>query len=574
MTKDELVRQLVSEFGSDERARIEEFVASLSDRQVAMYAQAGPGSLGTDFNRHLDRKEATTSRVARATGQTEEAASRQVQETEARQQAIDRANAEGDFGLLAYLAGGQTSQWIQDRTKGRPLDQATKDDILADYNLARPEAAVETWAEFEMAVDTNDPTARQAFLRNFAGSGEAFRRVMTGDGYRLVREDHWRVASETFAGVENRNMLARIVNVANMAGVSKEEDSEWVWVAALAQAHGVLRDANRAPAGPRKPTTPEGKAAEGVRQAASDAFAKVTGGRSRATQEDLTQRARDQWKNEGVPTFRLMRLTDSWKAAQVRYGDPALALIATVDRDLAESIYENGEASAEEAQKVNQILGRAGVSPERLEAMGVYADPMKWAAMTQPLAMTRSRQPRVASVTLPDPEAVRQSMKSMWNSWFGRDPSADEVARFRGSVESAMRAEGSSRLAQQPGGGKANPFKGQFPDAGPDVLVTDEDVNVEARKRSLAQSLPEYQRLFGRKDTGITEEEYMAQFDMAAASLFGSSHALGFREKSAGMMSGNIQTTLGQLAGSAQAMENSTFRQRMARAAEVFARNT
>lgn len=137
-----------------------------------------------------------------------------------------------------------------------------------------------------------------------------------------------------------------------------------------------------------------------------------------------------------------------------------------------------------------------------------------------------------------------------------------------------MRAEGSRKLGQLPSARRINVFKGETPPEAQNVLITAADVDADARQRRLAQSLPEYQRLFGRKDSGMTEEEYMAQFEMAASSLFGSAYGAKWSEKSAGMETGNIQTTMGQLAGSSAALDNSTFRQRMARAASVFARNT
>lgn len=570
MTRDDVVRLLVEQ-GVD-RESAERYVESLSDREISVYSQPNSASATgstagvffQDYSQWQDQVDAQVGAVAEENNISEAEAAEAIDDAEARQERAQEALAEGDVITASIEAGGSTSQWILDRTNGAPVEKEDQDEIIAAYNEAS-DAPVETWAEFQARVDYGDPTAQQAFDQTWVAGADSFRRVRTPTGELLIRDEYWTAAEDVFRGINNRNFLGRVIATAQRAGVSQgEEDSQWAWLAAVAQANGVISQANRGP----------GAATSSPTQRALEVAQASPGQRVDAARLAAADSQSRFMQNRVGPERSLNRLTEQWKAAQVRYGDPALALIATVDRDLAEAIFENGEASAEEAQRVNEIFLRAGVSRENFARMGVYIDEMKWAALTTPGFASGGGGGNTATVTLPDRESVRQSMKSMWNSWFGRDPSEDEVASFASSIEGAMRAEGARKLGQLPSARRINVFKGETPPDPQNVLITAADVDADARQRRLAQSLPEYRRLFGKKDSGLTEEEYMAQFEMAASSLFGSSYAAKWSEKSAGMETGNVQTTMGQLAGSSAALDNSTFRQRMARAASVFARNT
>ncbi len=99
------------------------------------------------------------------------------------------------------------------------------------------------------------------------------------------------------------------------------------------------------------------------------------------------------------------------------------------------------------------------------------------------------------------------------------------------------------------------------------------EFDISSRIDSWLQGLPIYQKLYHNKPAGLSEGEYKQQFVAGASSILGAQTA-DPQTIHAGMQTGQYQTTVGAAAVSEQAKENSTWMERLARAANTVAANT
>lgn len=145
---------------------------------------------------------------------------------------------------------------------------------------------------------------------------------------------------------------------------------------------------------------------------------------------------------------------------------------------------------------------------------------------------------------LPDPVQVQQAAKDLYRSLFLEEPDEATLASLSATVSSAI-------------------------SSAPD----NQNVDIEARIRQSLEGSSQYKKYYGKKPGGMTEAEYRTQFGAAQQSILGAETA-GNAAVRLGMQEGQYQTAVGAAAGTKEAQNNSTWLERLARAAQNVARNT
>lgn len=251
-------------------------------------------------------------------------------------------------------------------------------------------------------------------------------------------------------------------------------------------------------------------------------------------------------------------------------GDDTLALIATVDPELAGRVKNNPRSlTAEQRTKLGTILAKAKWDPDLLAKQGLFIDTEKLAFIQSIATDADGKTP--VEVTLPDQAAVKQSVQTLFRAWFQREPDEREVVSFTDSINSAVVSKATAD--HQAALDVYNPLNPST-HGGQPLVVTKEQVDPQARMEDMARAMPEYQKLFGQKSGNLSEEQYAQQHSGAAQRLFGLEGAGQSEAIRAGMEQGSTQTTMGALAGSHEATQNSTFQERMARVAQAIATMT
>lgn len=248
------------------------------------------------------------------------------------------------------------------------------------------------------------------------------------------------------------------------------------------------------------------------------------------------------------------------QALQSKYGDWSLAYLAIHDPELADAIYNQGGPTREQAARAQELFFKGKWDPQTLASMGFYIDPTKYAAILDAEQYEGRRRAAAApDVKLPNRDRLEEGVRSLWRSWFQRDPNQGELDSFVNSIHGMVR---SAAVA----GSAGNPFKGQEFQPG---RVTEQEIDPQATLLAQARQTEDYRRLFSQMREGLSEEEYVAQFRAASGALLGAEEAGGDAIR-AGMESGSLQTTIGHIAGTREYLEqNSTLRQRIARAAQL-----
>lgn len=145
---------------------------------------------------------------------------------------------------------------------------------------------------------------------------------------------------------------------------------------------------------------------------------------------------------------------------------------------------------------------------------------------------------------LPDPVQVTQAAKDMYRSLFLEDPDEATLASFSAQINSIVSAAPSNQ-----------------------------NVDVSAQIRGIAEKMPQYQELYGKRPSGVDEADYRAMMESGQRSMLGNELA-GNAATKLGMRSGKYQTAVGATMGTSEAWDNSTFMGRLAAAAQVVGRNT
>lgn len=295
------------------------------------------------------------------------------------------------------------------------------------------------------------------------------------------------------------------------------------------------------------------------------------GGIARAGERTVDPAARRTGQDrEGRQAARAVGARRRYEAYYRQFNNHGLALVAMRNDKLAEQIFENPQAALANprvATMVEQIFLDAGYTREQWNAQGDAFDGDLWGSL---LGSAGGRGgPQVEVVNLPDDAALEESMRNLWRAWFRRDPSAEELAGFTTHIDGLFTAEAQRVQAEAGAGGAGNPFKPE-PGGAPANLVFSRNVDAGAELMQRARQSQDYRRLYGKKPSHLSEEEYAQRFDQTARSFAGntvtSDDAVG-----AGMESGDTNTVTGRLLMNPEVFDqSSTFRDRMFRAARVF----
>lgn len=255
----------------------------------------------------------------------------------------------------------------------------------------------------------------------------------------------------------------------------------------------------------------------------------------------------------------LFDLGESLEAGRRRYDDWTMALIHSHDERLAAQLFDDPYSlNGDQREDIRQIL--VDFDPNALAAAGFGRVDLEKFGFIQ--SLTPDGGASAQSVTLPDQGALDESMRTLYRSWFQRDPAPDELQRFRGQVNGQVRAQFTSQ--------QVNPLKGERPGAPGES----ETINLSTAPAEFARQTDEFSLLFGNKPSGLTEEQFVGQFRNSAQALTGS-EAVDPSNIRAGMISGDIQTTVGRtFADQLNEQNNSTFMGRLARAAQTVQRST
>lgn len=230
---------------------------------------------------------------------------------------------------------------------------------------------------------------------------------------------------------------------------------------------------------------------------------------------------------------------ERYRAQLAGYGEanPLAALVALQDKALADKMTTVG-LTDDETFTVQRLL--KGVDPADL---GLVGDKLVRYTIDYKKAQAGGGGGR--EIVLPDRNKIAEGFRELYRSWFKVDPADGELESLISDV-----------TAQYVGAQQSN--------VSPDLAS---DMVARTRQTDL------YQRLFAKKVGGASEEEYVGQFEGTARQLLGNEIADPSAIQ-AGMASGQVGTTVGAVAGSKQAFENTTFRDRLAQAAQLVSRMT
>ena len=239
-----------------------------------------------------------------------------------------------------------------------------------------------------------------------------------------------------------------------------------------------------------------------------------------------------------------------YKLGLDKYGDPLLAYLSTFDESLASRlVVADGNVSAEDQTAMGQLLLDGFGQASGGDAQGAADVLMQLGQFTSNSALKKAlgKQavgPKGPVVQLPDPEKIRQATQEVWQSLMLGDP--DEATY--NSIITAI----NSNVAQNTNAAYAG-----------GTTVT--DLDPMAKIKAEAQQTSIYHELFGNKPQGMSDAEYVGMQKQGVASMLGNETDPNLVR--AGMRSGNYQGAVGSTLGSSQAWQNSTFMDRLARAA-------
>jgi hypothetical protein len=220
--------------------------------------------------------------------------------------------------------------------------------------------------------------------------------------------------------------------------------------------------------------------------------------------------------------------------------NPLAALVATANEELGNKMRTVG-LNKGEMMSVQRML--RGVMPEDLDLV----DDLGW--YSEEAVASRGRGGggggSQRQIVMPDRVKIGEGFRELYRAWFRSEPSSEELEAMISGIE-----------AQYVGEVSAN-----------------REFDFEARMKEQARGSGLYARLFGNRPAGVSEEDYVRQFEQAGAEFLGGELASDQAIQS-GLSSGSVRTTIGSIFGSKAAFENSSFRERVAKAAEVMNRLT
>lgn len=488
----------------------------------------------------------------------------------------DRRAVEQELSLRFEDLSPQTLDLLQQRLGYIP-DPKELEEIVRAYEA-------ETG---ERVTDLNQIVADEAKARlvaDLAGDKAredtgwvASKTYMLGDGTEFTLGlDTLDVAARAFDMDEGQ--IAAIGEIANMYGMRRADGTGIAWqpLAALIRATG--QDFKGETKDTRTELLRRARALRSERVALEEKVDKLPPGspaeqamrrqiavmRAQEQQATLDWRAaapgvtgssgRDQNNSPAALVARYQRMLQQYN------GNEAMAFLGTVDEGLAARLAEvgkteDGQVDWADARLVGQYISQAfpgSASTDDLigdlVALG-YGEAAGSGTVAGLLELLRAQagigQGGAGRIKMmPDRTAVRQAARDFYNQLLLDEPSEGQLDSF---VETVM-----SQAAGRP---------------------DDENFDINARIRAVVEATPGYQELYGNKPGGVSDAEYQGMMRAGQQSMLGNEIA-GNQAAKLGMRGGKYQTAVGAAAGTSEAWDNSTFLERLARAANVVSRNT
>jgi len=265
--------------------------------------------------------------------------------------------------------------------------------------------------------------------------------------------------------------------------------------------------------------------------------------------------------------YNIRELGERFKNGLTRYEDAGLAYIHAVDPGLAERMafsYENdGVVPQTDQAAAARIIAKAGFNgPEELAAAldgsgWVERGSYRWFGAASDMFGSGddggSGSERV--ITMPDPEAVRQGVKSLYQQVFLEDPTEAELQQFGSQVTDILVANQRSERK-----------------IGDDTI--NQETDIQAQLQGIFEGTDAYRQLYSHKPGGMSETDYSNMFRVGAQQILGPEGVASTDALRSGMMTGDLQTTLGSVIGNEENWDNSTWMGRLARAATAVAGKT
>src|SRR5215207_8262443 len=346
------------------------------------------GNEKKDANDQVAAKVAGATQVGNAAGAAKAADQNQdqtIDENERRAAGLDE-----QFGAQldeALNAANPTPPWIVEAFGGEPTEAQLDEYLaaLADEGVSYSDISkvIQTPLNVGVLLDVADQ-------RNEAGGG---RLITVGDNGEQVTEGALSAAvSQGLSISDVRRLMAR---AKRLGVVDANGKPAWQVLAAFEKAAPVK-------------SAEEDKTAGGSTRRPSGGYNKAVGVDSATSGINVKSK--------------------KYKEGMGLYGSPSMAFLHAQDPALADRLIQsarNGkEPSAKDLLKASQMMVDAGWDKEQLEEMGLVSDSLESALAAESAKYEASRPETRQQVTanLPDPAALRTSMRSLWQSYFLTDP--------------------------------------------------------------------------------------------------------------------------------------------------------
>jgi hypothetical protein len=484
----------------------------------------------------------------------------------AQKQAQKKAGAAGLTAVNALIGSSAIPDWLmnQTNTKATVYTKKEKQKVVDTWNRQNPGHQVSSWDDF--IATHRDPTEEAKAAVQFAGLSAPDRAheftLPDGSKYTVTQHDLEGVAGAGGTGIFGAEKMPYVQDAINMAASISLRDpytNELMWQPLLAMqklgkisfVHDTTTPIPKATPSPFVPPThPTAEQLTGHIATNQDrqALAALGGGVAGLPRQGGAPVA----SNAGKWLGNLLSQFNSSIMFETNYiatGDATLALIKTVAPDLYPEVVQNGKVkptSVAAANRVDQILTAAGwydmphlgyaVNQDTLKDLLTFVDTSQVGGST-------------THIQLPDPLKVDQTLKDLFNNWFGMEPSAQQFEAFRNKLYTQLQG--------------TVPVKGQ---------PMDPNIDPGAQIRQFAEQSPQYQSLFANKPAGMTADDYVNQNRQAVSGMLG--HQLNPAAVRAGQLAGTPTAAAAAAAGDKSSLDNSTFMDRLARAAQVISANT
>lgn len=270
-----------------------------------------------------------------------------------------------------------------------------------------------------------------------------------------------------------------------------------------------------------------------------------------------------------------------------------LALIAMRDPSLANRIYSQGNVvglTSEDFATIQDVFVQAGVrnretgknliggeGAANADLPGVTDEQMAMLMGLGDPSGGGGGGTSYKAFTMPDPEQVKESLKSVYASWYMSEPTAEELDAFVNVINTKTKAEAMKHLPPEAASGGAMRYWGDtssnYADSGGGgtVLLGNHSVDQTARAFESARADSEYAELFAHKGDE-TEAQYAAQFGGQATAMLGVEGGTAYGAIQQGMRSGDVNAVSRMALFDKKYRNNSTLMGRMATGANAIAR--